>query len=352
MKQRSSQQSKRSPPLFKEIKNRSLQTYEACFEMAFNMDDSLFLISTYDDVQIFQFKNGFFKFVQNEYKQKGCWIRYSTFFNQRQQIMPPEIKFVRIYPINLMSSPKYLQTLQLHSLPNILHNSQKQIIVGGNVIQIWKIKNNSWYCSQIINQPEQSQVYGISINDEGNTIVACCKSQKIVVLECNSTSNWLVAQIIQVNRIGYQISFINNEVFTYQSVSERKIILYAKNKQNLFTKRRAFKMEFGGSIYCPKFCCFKFPPIFNKNKELLINKFNQKLQIIRFHKEQTNRVKWELKIEQQFKLGSFFFVGAITHNGDHLITYERREGIYQVWQHRDARRKKGRYQQNQNKQIN
>ncbi|CAK82764.1 unnamed protein product (macronuclear) [Paramecium tetraurelia] len=250
-----------------------------------------------------------------------------------------------------MSSPKYLYTLDLESENLILHNSEKQIISGAKDIQFWKIKNNSWYCSQIINQLEESEIFGLSIDHEGSTIVACCKNKKILVLKCNSTSNWLVAQIIVVNLPGYRICFINDDAFTFQPIFRGKIILYAKNKQNMFTKRRVFKIEPGGSIFSLMKCCFQFPPIFDKNKELLINKNNQQLQIISFHKEQTNRVKWELKIEQQLWFNCFYFHGAITHNGDLLITYDRRKNMCQVWQHRDAIRKIGRYQQNKNKQI-
>ncbi|CAK66573.1 unnamed protein product (macronuclear) [Paramecium tetraurelia] len=315
-------------PLYELQKSCTFQMKYPCSTVAINQSGSLILTNLVSRILVFGFDGKSIKSISNIQKHQ-CSITVLKFFNLRNQFISGSSDLSIIIMPTILNPTKYIQKLKGHKgmiMCIAIHSLNEDLMVSGdyeNTIRIWSMQQSSlqWKCIQEIIE-HKSQVYGISINEIGNQVVSCDKKQLILVIEKSKNSNaWFVKQKIEAyQHEGAGVSFLTNDRFIIQSISESTIDLYALRQEGRYTKIQSEKLK-----YCNN-GLIRQNLSYNKKMKILTLKTGQKLFIIRFdlqnNKDQSQTKNNELLIKnvQIIDFKTLFFYRAISDDGQYLIT--------------------------------
>ncbi|CAK60122.1 unnamed protein product (macronuclear) [Paramecium tetraurelia] len=290
------------------------------------------------------------KLLQTMRKHKSL-VYTLNFMKDRQQLVSSSLdnSIVIWSEINL-SNPKYLTKLNDHKdsvrCLNYSSHFQSLIISGSDDhnIKFWYYQNSysSWSCQQTIREHNDS-VYGLSMNQEGTTLISCSSDKQILVMNRDNSNMkyWKVIQTIHVKKWGLRICYINNNMFAFLPHSNgeqwkggKTLHIYTLTKDTKkFRKREEYKIQGGG-----QFCDAEFPALFVQSKQILFLKNGCTINLLKFNvfnnsiQEDTYQCKLQQFIyfdcKDKDECGALF--GTISENGEYLITWDWKKGQIQV----------------------
>ncbi|CAD8212656.1 unnamed protein product [Paramecium pentaurelia] len=244
-----------------------------------------------------------------------------------------------IWSLNLISNPKYLFKLRKHMQAissMVVHPLKEDLIISGSfdkTINFWLDQSSpssqsQWQCIQTINQ-HQDLVYGLSINKEGNTLLSCGKDNQILIMQGSRQMEWQIKQKIKLDGEGYRIGFITNRLFAFQSrIPRNRLFLYQLDENTqMFNKLQDVIVEgVGGNQTCAIF----FPLVYIDNKQILISKNGQKVNLIKLTFSQSNQLFNQIQtIDYGFQPNGWLF-GTVTQDGEYLITWDQKSKNIQI----------------------
>ncbi|CAD8197677.1 unnamed protein product [Paramecium octaurelia] len=292
---------------------------KTCWAIAINQEDKLLLSGAESNINIMQLKEGAVKKIQTIQKHKS-WITTLNFFKQMSLIISGSSS-LKIWSSNLSSNPKFLLKLLEHS-SNIqclaLRNIKPLVIISGSKdfnIKFWCQKDDQWICQQTIRE-HSNIVSGLSLNQEGNSLISCGDDNQILVIKCLDDQSWNVVQKIKCH--GVRLSFISNETFAFQPWQSDKIELYTYEQQT-GNYQKSKELAISG---CTQFCTHLFPCSFIPSKHILLSKNSYNLNLIRLN---TTSSIPDGKLVQVIE-----FKQLARENGDFLITWDGQSKQIQI----------------------
>ncbi|CAD8198415.1 unnamed protein product [Paramecium octaurelia] len=307
---------------------------QTCWAVSINSDDKLLLTGAESNINIMQFKGGAIKKIQTIQKHKS-WITTLNFFKQMPLFISGSSS-VKIWSQNILSNPKFLLKLWDHS-QNIqclaLRNSNPSVIITGSKdcnIKFWCQKENQWFCQQTIRE-HSNIVTGLSLNQEGNSLISCGDDNQILIIKSIDDQRWNVVQKIQAH--GVRLSFISKETFAFQPWQSDKLELYTYEPQVGYYKKNK-ELAISG---CKQFCTHLFPCSFITSKQILLSKNGYNLNLIKLNTSSSIlHGKLEQAIEFNYPnnwLGTIF--GTMSENGDFLITWDSQSKQIQIRKYKE-----------------
>ncbi|CAD8191708.1 unnamed protein product [Paramecium pentaurelia] len=305
------------------IQANSIKQQESCWAVAIIKDCSLIAIVCNKLIKIYEFKQGMVKLNQ-VLNQHQSDVYTLNFMKQSNQLISGDQGSILIWLYNNnKNSWIYSQTIKGHSncIRCIILNNREDLFISSSndkTIKFW-VKKNQWICQQTITD-HSSDVYQLSLNDLQNQVISCGEDKLILVIEQSEPNkNWIVKQKIQVDCYGYRLCFINNNLFTFQPKYGNLMYVYEMNSvSKQFTKSKDI------TIYQGNEGCRLFPQQFIKQKQLLVNKHDKYVNLIRFTENA------EFKVEQSIEFSTNYVYGQLSDDGQYLITWDQTQQEIQI----------------------
>ncbi|CAD8085717.1 unnamed protein product [Paramecium primaurelia] len=297
------------------IEANSIKQQEHCAAVAINKDCSIVATGCNKLIKIYEFQQGMLKLNQvlNEHQSEVSTL---NFMKQSNQLISGGCGSILIWQYN-NNSWICSQTIKGHSqyIRCIILNNNEDLFISSSddkTIKFWVKTKKEWICQQTISD-HYSQVYQLSLNEQQNQVISCGNDGFILVIEqLEPNKNWIVKQKIQVDCYGYRLCFINNNIFTFQPENGNLMYVYEMNNVNRqFTKSKDITLNQGNEG------CWLFPQQFNKQKQLVVNKHDKYVHLIRFTENA------EFKVEQSIQFGKNNIFGQLSDNGEYLITWDQ-----------------------------
>ncbi|CAD8172270.1 unnamed protein product [Paramecium pentaurelia] len=263
-------------------------------------------------------------------------VRITRFMNVTSKnilISASEDRSLRVWSYTQLARPKFLQKINAHMngiLCFILNKSEDLLITGSRdtTLKFWK-KNNQVQngcilatCVQTLNQHSHN-IYDLSLSPNEDKLISCAEDSRILIISLIQ-SEWKVTQIIQVQKFGFRLSFIDNNIFTFQPILAEFMQVYELNQDGQFIK--TFDVQVKGGI---QDCRIFFPQQYISEKNLLINKNGFHINIIKviFRKEKKSQKLQKAKfvVEQSISFGqesTGLIFGQLSDNAEYLITWD------------------------------
>ncbi|CAK62879.1 unnamed protein product (macronuclear) [Paramecium tetraurelia] len=291
-----------------------------CKAFAFNNDSSI-LIAGQDDgsIKVFEFNQGKLKEVQL-LKEHSNYIQ-SLYFMQRSSsfISAGNDKQIIVWRMNNQKEWQSYQKLEGHTdrINCLIMNNKEDCIISGSndtTIKFWVQENQQWKCNQTL-LDHKGYIRCLSLNISQNMLISCGQDKLLLIIQQNNNNKiWNTIQKISVERQGYSLCFITDQMFTFQPYSINIMHIYQLN-----TKSQQFiKIEQEVSINSGSGCSQFFPQKFIKEKQILLNKNGQNVNLIRLHGN--GQFKTEQSIQNKGDCCGLF--GIISNDGSYLVTYE------------------------------
>ncbi|CAD8064948.1 unnamed protein product [Paramecium sonneborni] len=295
---------------------------DECKALAFNQDSTIMIAGYFNGlINVYEFKLGLIKLVQ-QLNQHRNMITCLSFMKQSNGFVSGSKDMTII--IWMMKNNVILEVqriLNAHSdwiVCLIINNNDNLIISGSDdkSIKFW-IKQNNWKHSQTLLN-HNGRIRSLSLNQSQNQLISCAaQDDRILVYQSENNNTWILIQVIQ--QCGQRICFLNDYIFTVQQMKTQEMQIYELNLQNkLFYQAKNIYVQSGNG------CDWLFPKQFIKTKQLLINKNGQNLNIIKL------RNNGEIITEQSIDFQTYFFYGAVTDDGEYLVTWNAKTQEMQV----------------------
>ncbi|CAD8100929.1 unnamed protein product [Paramecium sonneborni] len=293
------------------IEDNSIQQKETCHAVAINKDCSVVAAGCNKQIKIYQFQQGMLQLNQLLNKHKIC-VTVLQFMKQSNKLISGDygLIFIWAYKNKSWICSSIIKGHTDHIRCIILNNNEDLFISSSydKTIKFW-VKQNKWICQQIITD-HSDWVHQLSLNEQQNQVISCGTDRYILVIEQQENNkNWIVKQKIQ--GFGYRLCFINDNIFTFQSVSGNLIHVYQLDSVIIFLNQGN-----EGSIL--------FPQQFIKQKQLLVTKYAKFVNLIRF----TENAEFEL--EQSIYFGTNQIFGQMSDDGEYLITWDETSTQIQI----------------------
>ncbi|CAK92785.1 unnamed protein product (macronuclear) [Paramecium tetraurelia] len=217
------------------------------------------------------------------------------------------IKCLVIHPqedLIICGSQKYIQFWykNLHTLQGALQNNQQE-----------------WICET----KKNSDTQGLSINQNGDTLISCSFTNEIRVFKGSNRQEWIEIKKMDTNYYGLRLCFITNDVMAFQERESRphdKLNFYSLNSQD--GQGEGIIEVKGGQNSCNSL----FPLIYVPSKQLIIDKNGYFINIIRIEKAPSQ--KYQIKQIQYIGLNKEYIYGTASDDGNLLIFWNEEQ--YQV----------------------
>ncbi|CAD8055907.1 unnamed protein product [Paramecium primaurelia] len=318
---------------------KSIYEYETCLAIAIKNDNSMLLTGWDNKVLAHIFKQGKLKQVKFLH-QHAAEISTLNFCSRNSNIISGSLDgSIIIQSISQISTTKWIQKLtgQDDIMCLAISPLSEDLIVSGsrdNSIKFWQCINKQFSCTQTI-QEHNDCVCGLSINEQENTVISCSLDQMIIIFEQVKNNNyvsWVVKQKILVDQHGYRISFINQNIFVFQpeQIIDSKLLIYTLNDQKLFFQSNHLSIKDGGIS-----CYYFFPLIYNLKKNILINKNNNNINVIRVLKQNKEEECVEFRLEQIIEFENSCIFGTLSNDGEYLVTWDETYKQIQIRQYQE-----------------
>ncbi|CAD8201390.1 unnamed protein product [Paramecium pentaurelia] len=261
--------------------------------------------------------------VLNEHQK---WVLTLNFMQKSNQLISGDGHgggFIVIWSINNNNQWVCSQKIIGHSnqINCLILNNYEDLFISSShdyTIKFW-IKKNEWICQQTITD-HTSPVYQISLNDQQDQFISSGSDYKILVIKYSEQSKrWIVIQNIKIDCIGFRLSFINNNLFTFQPQNANLIHFYEMNSEcKLFTKSKDITVNQGNDS------CSLFPQQFIEDKQVLVSKHDKYVNFIR------KTEKDEFKVEQSIQFNTNALFGQLSDDGEYFITWDEQSKEIQI----------------------
>ncbi|CAD8188633.1 unnamed protein product [Paramecium pentaurelia] len=314
---------------------------DPCWVISIDQNNIIIALGSYSIIHLFEFKSSKLKKVQTLFGHLDD-ITTLVFFNKKQQLISGSKDMqIIIWSLNLLSEPKKIQKLQGHlNYINclILNRKEDLIISGCSQIIFWTQLLNQQSIQQqwVYSQQYQSDksIFGLSINDDENQVIACGENQEILIMEQKYSNYWLIKQKIQIDEWGFRICFINNNLFVFQPIIECDFVCLGAKTLDVYTfNSLQNKYVKSGEIEIKGDCqsCYQyFPTLYNSRRGMLIHKNGCHLKLIRV--KQDSILLKEENIQYQFELveiinfgnsnGFGNLIGTLSNDGENLLIWD------------------------------
>ncbi|CAD8161404.1 unnamed protein product [Paramecium octaurelia] len=327
-KPQSSQQFQDQYELISEFDHyRSLQT------LSINKTQRILVSGSDNEIKFFQIQKGCMKLITTI--NTGP-IFTLNFFNTKDHLISGLANSqLLIWGSIVLSKIKFLFKLKSHAFDircTVLHPNNEDLIVSGSnegTIKFWGSmpqKYQQWSCLQTIYEHSQT-VNSLAINSNGNKLLSCSDDKTILIIESDTNQQWHLKQRIRLLQKGYRLSFITDEVFSFQPNSYHKgthlYIFKFNSSYQQFEKRDEISVR-GSNQYCFS----GFPSAYIQSKKLLIIKNGYYVNLLKVKHSKQEDIKFTL--EQSIEFGTRYIFGTQTEDGDLLITWDEESKQIQI----------------------
>ncbi|CAD8064947.1 unnamed protein product [Paramecium sonneborni] len=328
------------PFKFELFQEQVVHQQQFCYAIAINDNNNLLTTSAYKNIKIHYFNKGKMKQLKEIQKHQG-WITTLNFFKKRPNFVSgSQDASIIIWFSILMPVSKFMMKLNVHSRAIncvIISQIDENLFIsasGDGTIRFWSslISNSSqWLCYQTINEHTNS-IYECSLNEDASQLISCSQDCKILIIDRQQNQKWQVKQIIQMNRRGYRLKFIDYHTFVFLSYSSNHLRVYKlnvnSNNQEEYINIQNIPIQ-GSEQAC---MCY-FPSQYNKQKNLLIIKNGYYVNCLRLIPSHYSTQL--LDCEQSFNIdfnsqteGNIF--GTLSDDGEFLIFWDAYSRTFQV----------------------
>ncbi|CAD8129730.1 unnamed protein product [Paramecium sonneborni] len=300
-----------------------VKVQQYCATIAISKENSQIQASCWNMIKVFQFKKENMKQVNliNGHNKRITFLEFYKTYTVSSDFQG-SLKF---WPINRIYSQKFIWKIQAHELVilGLAINSEQNCIISSSQdqkIKFWTEKNG-WQCSQTITDHDDT-IYNLSLSEKGDKLISCSKDKQIFVIELQRNKNikqWNIVQKIDVQKEGYRLCFISDNLFTFQQWGENFMDIYELDSTNKFVKTKSTVIQ--GGIRCD---CL-FPQQYIKQKNLLVNKNSQSINLIR--KQENNEFITEMSIDLSTDENIY---GQMSQDGQYLITWDQESSFLQI----------------------
>ncbi|CAD8105636.1 unnamed protein product [Paramecium sonneborni] len=319
--------------VFRLIDQMTQKQPERCCALAINQNNNILAVGSSYDIKLYQFKNERLKYIQKVKKHKSVVTTLNFMKNKSNLISGSMDSSILIWTSNFQSE-KYITKLQVHSKwinCLVTHSFKEQMIICGSLktIKFWYFNEilSTWVNTQTIIEHD-NQIYGLSINQNGNKLLSCGNDNQIFIMESQINQVWQIKQKIQVDYWGIRLGFINDQTFAFQPCNDwngfthLNIYTYISTL-GAYIKTDQIKVE--GSEQS----CDAFSPQFYSNNNILLSKNGFTINLIKFTYSQSN-LKLEGKLVQSINFNHWNLIGIMSENGDYLITWDKKSCEIQI----------------------
>ncbi|CAD8120347.1 unnamed protein product [Paramecium sonneborni] len=297
------------------LSDNSFKESEWCFTFAFNQDSTILAAGCKSYIKIYNFANG--KTQLNQTLNNISFVRTIYFMKKSQSfISGEEDSTISIWHQNSNKQWFLFQKLIEHSktIKHVIMNRNEDLIIScsnDKTIKFW-IKQNEWICSQTISN-HTSSVLSLSINESQDKLISCSEDKSILVMEFSKITNkWVVIQRIFLKEHGRRLSFIGDDQFTFQPKNQDLLQLYEWNATS-----RIFNLKMLIPVNSTNDLNYYFPQQFITQKQLLINKNGNYINLLRKKSDQT------FIQENLIKFNTNQIFGIMNDSGDYLVTWDQ-----------------------------
>ncbi|CAD8187692.1 unnamed protein product [Paramecium octaurelia] len=333
VRQQSQEQSKETYLTYELLPQIYIQK-KMCWAIALDQYTKFLITGAESNINTMQFRSGAIKRIQTIQRHES-WITTLNFFKQMPLFISGS-SCIKIWSQNQQANPKFLIKLSEHS-SNIqclaLRNLNSRVIISGSKdknIKFWYQSEAQWICKQTIRE-HSNAVCGLSLNQEGDTLISCGEDNVINIIKCQDDHHWNVIQKLEGQ--GVRLSFICKDTFAFQPWQGSKLELYTYSAQTgLYYKYQELPIQ-----GCRQFCAYLFPCFFVSSKNILLSKNGYNLNFIKF---KINSSQFEGKLEQAIEFdypnnwqGNIF--GTMSEGGDFLITWDSKTKQIQIRKYKE-----------------
>ncbi|CAD8081429.1 unnamed protein product [Paramecium sonneborni] len=314
------------------IKIQEIKQQQSCWAIAFNNSNSIMVAGSEENIKIWNYQNK--QFIDSGIILKGHfdYVQCLTFSKTKNWFassgLDEQIICWNQISINEWQGNKFnnygqgvIQCLILTKNEDLLISSHDQKIKLWNVNQEF---NTITFKQQL--EMHKLTVLCICINDEQTFMISSALDNQIILWQKNFQNNWSFKCIINktVKDCGTRISFISNQVFTWQQKNQGILHIFCFEngefieKPELNVKFNLENEQDGSQL---------FPSIYNKHKQILIIKHQKNVYIMK--KDNQNQLKLygdPIKCETQFNYG------AITNDCSYLVIWNLETRSFNLYQ--------------------
>ncbi|CAD8105531.1 unnamed protein product [Paramecium primaurelia] len=298
------------------INQNSIKQEKGCYAIAINKDNSIVLTGYDNLIKVFENQQGNLNEIQ--LLSEHTTIVYTLNFMQKSNhfVSGSHDKLIIIWQMNENNLWTCQQKLygHSHSIVCLLINNNENLIISSsfdNSIKFWN-KQEEWQCQQTFKN-YTSSLWSLSLNEQEDKLIACSTDSEILIIEFQQMENiWVLRQRIQVDYYGYRLSFINENLFTFQPKCKEQMYIYELNSTNKqFVKTKEI------NIKCDSNCCDNlFPQKYIKSKSILLNKNGNNINLLR------KLNNGEFINVQNIQFGHYNIYGQLSDDGEYLISWD------------------------------
>ncbi|CAD8149878.1 unnamed protein product [Paramecium octaurelia] len=305
---------------------------QSCWAIAFNYSDSIMAAGCGENIKIWDFQDkklidsgilleGHSDFVQCLTFSKRCNWLVSGGLDQK-------IICWNQVNVNTWQKNQVLQSGIGDIQYLILTPAEDQIISTQNSkIKIWNlnIEQNTISFKQSL-EMHRSTVKFICVNEDSTFLISNALDNKIILWSKQSPNDW--SYQCTIDRIqkdcGNRVCFISNTTFTYQSDNQGILYIYKINNGGLIEAPelkvilQSERVQDGTKL---------FPSIFNNKKNILIQKHENFVYILKCDQGNTLRMYGD-----PINIHSRFNYGTITNDGNYLVIWSLETKSFKIYQ--------------------
>ncbi|CAD8195650.1 unnamed protein product [Paramecium octaurelia] len=304
------------------------------YSLAINSTNSLLVVASDCEIQIFYFKMGNLKQLQ-VIQLQAYNIYLLTFCKQKAFFLSAQSdSSLAIWNSNLISKPKFICKLFGHSKEIIciaLHPLAEELIVTGShdsLIKFWYIQQR-WYCRQTISKHTDS-VTSLIFHSTGNQLISCSKDKSILIFEGSNQKLWQIKQHIQLPNYGYRSSYISNNMFIFHPNTDQDDFHLQIFKLN--PSQQEYEEFFQILIKGKKqFCYYYFPCTYNNSKCIFLTKNGCFINILTIIPS-TVKSRFYFQLDQTIEFENKYINGILSDDGDFLIIWDEESEQLQIRQ--------------------
>ncbi|CAD8065774.1 unnamed protein product [Paramecium sonneborni] len=310
------------------IKESSIKQDQFCGAMSFNKDCSIVIVGCENQIKVFEFTKGRMNQIQllSEHNMSVVNLKFMKKSDQFISGSERDGQII-IWSMNPNKKWIYQQKINAHTkcIECILLNNNEDLIISSSrdgTIKFW-IKQSEWACQQTI-AGHEGYVYSLSLNEQQNRLISCSKDKSILVIDLQQQDNkWIIKQKINLDKYGYRLCFIDDNLFTFQPYQQEQLNIYELNSTNgQYVKTKVVQVKCGQDDGYTL-----FPQQYIKQKSLLVNKNGQNINLIKIKQNE------QFLTKQIIQFQSSYLYGCMSDDAEYLITWDQISNEIQIRQY-------------------